>query len=182
MELYSPLIILIIGMATAAFIDLKIGKIPNLITLPMSLAGLIWHGYLNGIAGFGFSIAGLLLGIAIFIIPYIMGGMGAGDVKLLGAAGAILGVKGVTLTAVLSILIGFIYAAVLLFCHPEYFGSMLRRFWAMIKTLILTGQLIFIPPPVDRKQPKLKYAVPIALGSLVCVYLKINESNLVQYF
>ena len=174
-------ILLLFGMTVAVLRDIESCKVPNYVTFPLMLAGLAWHGGMDGLSGLGFSAAGLSLGIAVFIIPYILGGMGAGDVKLLGAAGAILGAKGVVVTAVLSILIGFLYAIVLLLAHPKYLLSMLQRFWATVKTLLFTGQLIVLPRDGDQKQLKLKYALPIALGSLAVVYLKLSESNPVQY-
>ncbi|MBW2186737.1 MAG: prepilin peptidase [Deltaproteobacteria bacterium] len=44
-----------------------------------------------GFSGFTTSVAGLVTGLLLLIIPYLMGGMGAGDVKALAALGALLG-------------------------------------------------------------------------------------------
>lgn len=179
MNIY-PLTLLICGMAIAAFKDLRTCKIPNLVTFPMMVAGLAWHCGTNGWNGLGFSAGGLFLGIAIFVIPYIFGGMGAGDVKLLGAAGAILGPKGVVTAAVFSILLGGIYAIVLLIVHYRYTLSLLQRLWATMKSIFLTGQLIFFPPSKDEQQPTLKFGLPIALGTMGYVFLNYSGSRLIQ--
>ncbi|MDQ7790273.1 MAG: A24 family peptidase [Clostridia bacterium] len=66
-------------------------KIPNWLTLPAITAGFICNGFINGPEGVVYSLQGLLLGVAIFVIPFAMGGIGGGDVKLMGAIGALKG-------------------------------------------------------------------------------------------
>ena len=168
------------GMTMAAFWDMKTQKIPNLLTFPMMLLGLGYHGIANGVSGICFSAAGICIGICVFLIPYLLGGMGAGDAKLMGAAGAFLGAKGVILAALLAIVFGGIYAMVLLMMHHDYIRSLLRRMGIMGKTFFLTRQLIPIPPAKDEKQPVLCYGVPIALGTLFYWYLKISGSDFFQ--
>lgn len=82
-------IILTIALAT----DLKWRKIYNWTVLPGMLFGLFYHGYTAGVSGVISSGQGLLLGMALLFIPFALGGMGAGDVKLLGAVGALTGVS-----------------------------------------------------------------------------------------
>jgi len=66
-------------------------KIPNLANLTMVLAGLIYHYHATGPAGLLLAFEGLALGLALLLVPYLLGGMGAGDVKALAALGAVLG-------------------------------------------------------------------------------------------
>ena len=175
------LIVLLACVMTIATIqDLKTRKIPNLLTYPVMLFGLVYHGVLSGLMGIGFSAAGLAIGIGLFLIPYLMGGMGAGDAKLMGAAGAILGFKGVIIAAVMSILIGLVYAMILLLIHHDYCRSFLRRLAIMLKTFFLTRQLIPIPPGNSEKQPTLSYALPIALGTMCYVFFKATDSHFIQ--
>ena len=178
-DIFLPLLLLT-GMGMAVFWDLKSRKIPNLITYPMMFIGLTVHGVANGLSGLGFSAGGLILGTCVFLIPYLLGGMGAGDAKLMGAAGAMLGATGVIIAAVISILIGFVYAVILLVIYPEYGRSFLQRAWMMLKTYLLTRQCIPIPPRKDEKQPTLCYALPIALGSICYVLFEATGSNLIQ--
>jgi len=168
------------GMTTAAFCDLRTGKIPNLLTFPMMLVGMAYHTSSTGLDGLGFSAGGLFLGIGMLLILYLMGGMGAGDAKLLGAVGSMVGSTGVVIAGVLSILMGLVYALVLLLIHLDYARSFLLRVGMTIKTLFFTGQLIAIPPRVGEKQPVLRYALPIALGTMSYVVLKITGSNIIQ--
>ena len=174
------IVLLACAMTIAAIRDLKTRKVPNLLTYTVMLFGLVYHGVLSGLIGIGFSAAGLVVGIVLFLIPYLMGGMGAGDAKLMGASGAILGSKGVIIAAVMSILIGLVYAMVLLLIHHGYCRSLLRRLGIMLKTFFLTRQFIPIPPGNGEKQPTLSYALPIALGTMCYVFLKATNNQFIQ--
>lgn len=168
------------GMSIAAVWDLKTQKIPNLLTYPMMFFGLVFHGVSSGMPGLGFSGTGLIVGTGIFLIPYLLGGMGAGDAKLMGGVGAILGSTGVIIAAVISVLIGLVYAIVLLLIYRDYGGSFLKSSWITLKTFLITRQWIYIPPGTGGKEPVLCYALPIALGTLCTVFLKLTGSNLFQ--
>jgi prepilin peptidase CpaA len=87
--LIAPVTIAIAALATGW--DLKTGRIPNNITFPAMLLGLILNTYYSGWHGLVTSLAGLGLGVLLLFIPFAIGGMGAGDVKLLAAVGALNG-------------------------------------------------------------------------------------------
>jgi prepilin peptidase CpaA len=71
--------------------DVKSRRVPNFLTGPAILAGLLLHGLLDGWSGLGNSaVAGLTCGV-VFLIFYLAGGMGAGDVKLITAVGCLSG-------------------------------------------------------------------------------------------
>ena len=85
------MVISIIGIVIAAWMDVRMRKIPNWLTFSLILTGFILNGYFDGFTGLKLSIFGLSLGILFLYIPFAVGGMGAGDVKLLGALGSLLG-------------------------------------------------------------------------------------------
>ncbi len=76
---------------TICITDTFHAKITNIANLGLILAGTSYNLYLAGFSGFITSILGLITGFLLLIIPYLMGGMGAGDVKALAALGALLG-------------------------------------------------------------------------------------------
>jgi prepilin peptidase CpaA len=72
--------------------DTLVSRIPNAAILAAVLSGLGYHTWSAGTSGFLFSLLGLMTGFSLLIVPYLMGGMGAGDVKALAALGSLLGV------------------------------------------------------------------------------------------
>ena len=175
-----PILVLSFGMTIAVIQDLRSRKIPNLLTFSMMLLSLSYHGVTGGLSGLGFSAAGVAIGTGVFLIPYLMGGMGAGDAKLMGAVGAMLGPKGVVIAALISIMLGLFYAILLLFLHMDYARSFLRRARITLETFLLTRQFIPIPPGKEERKPVLCYALPIALGTMCCLYLKVTGSGFIQ--
>lgn len=174
------ILFLFCGMTIAAVWDWKTGKIPNLVTFPMILAGLSYHGFLSGPSGLVFSAGGLFLGLGMFLIPYLTGGIGAGDVKLVTGAGAMVGAKGVLIAGNFTILFGLLYAVVLLLIHPDYGRSLFRRIVMNIKALFIKGRSASASPSAGEKRPGLRYALPVALGTMSYAALKITGSHMIQ--
>jgi prepilin peptidase CpaA len=158
--------------------DLRRSKIPNLVTYPTMVLALAYHSLSTGFDGFLFSAGGLFLGIGLFLIPYMLGGMGAGDAKLMGAAGAVFGPKGILIASIMVILAGGVYGLILFAINPRYTASFLRRCWLTLKTFIVTFKFLPIPPGATEKLPVLRYAVPIALGTLGYTVMKITGYDL----
>ena len=175
---YILSILLITSMTIAVVEDMRRQKIPNLVTFPTMALSTAYCSIAYGLDGLLFSIGGLTLGIAFFIIPYIMGGMGAGDVKLMGAAGAIFGPKGIIIASIMVFLIGGVYGLILMLLTPGYTESFLKRQWFTVKTFFITKQIILIPPSYDENRPVLKFAVPIALGAMGFMYMKVFSYDL----
>jgi prepilin peptidase CpaA len=74
--------------AAAAAYDLRTKKIPNWLTFPAILLGLSLNVALGGALGLRDSLLGMATGVALLFAPFALGGMGAGDVKMLAAVGA----------------------------------------------------------------------------------------------
>src|SRR4051794_10810922 len=104
------LVILIISVIT----DLRNRKILNIVTLPTILLALFYYSFSTGFQGFAFSGLGFLVGIGILFIPFVMGGIGAGDVKLLAAIGALKGMMFVLYTGLFAGVIGGLIAVFIL--------------------------------------------------------------------
>jgi prepilin peptidase CpaA len=154
--------------------DLRFQKIPNLLTYPAMAVAVGCHVVMNGLDGLLFSTAGLALGIAILIIPYLMGGMGAGDAKLMGAVGAILGAREVFIAFLFTAIIGGVYTLILFLIKRQHFKGFFTRQAATLKTFIFTKQFIPIPGDRNEKKPKLCYGIAIAIGTLFSVFLEFS--------
>src|SRR5438552_573810 len=102
--------LLVAALAHAVFADLRRRRISNRITYPAMLAGMVLNAVLGGVPGLSDSALGLLAGLGLFLIPFALGAMGAGDVKLMAAIGAIKGPHFVLAVAVYASLAGGVLA------------------------------------------------------------------------
>lgn len=124
--------LLLILIAASGFYDLKERKIPNKITFTGVLIGILFNLFTGGWTGLLKGIFGLFIGLAIFFLPFAMGGMGAGDVKLMGAIGALMGWKFSVMTAFSSAFVGIIMVLV----HLIYIGNLRKTLKKILYTLI----------------------------------------------
>jgi prepilin peptidase CpaA len=79
------------GTGAAAVIDLRTRRVPNLLTMSMAAAGIALAFAGIGRVGLAASLTGCVIGAVLMLPGHLLGGTGAGDVKLLAAAGAWLG-------------------------------------------------------------------------------------------
>ncbi|WP_438445800.1 A24 family peptidase [Gorillibacterium sp. sgz5001074] len=97
----------------AAYTDLKDYRIPNLLTLAGTGIGLAVGG-MNGASGIGSSAAGFAAGFGLMLVLHLTGALGAGDVKLFGAIGAVGGAGAVFSIAMYSVLFAGLIGIVIL--------------------------------------------------------------------
>ena len=86
-----PQCVVLVAVMVAATTDLWEFRLHNALTIPLFLAGLLYHGMTGGPSGLAGSALGVVVGAGPLLIPYAKGGMGAGDVKLMAGVGAWLG-------------------------------------------------------------------------------------------
>jgi prepilin peptidase CpaA len=88
------------------YTDLKYRLILNVVTFPAILFGFIYYTFIDGINGIVFSGMGFTAGFLLFVLPFVMGGMGAGDVKLMAAIGSLMGANFVFNAFIYTCLVG----------------------------------------------------------------------------
>ncbi|MBP1920795.1 A24 family peptidase [Youngiibacter multivorans] len=133
---YLKYIILILLLLYAAKFDITERKIPNKVTIPAFTLGIIGSWLNSGFSGVQFSLMGFLVGLAVFFIPFLLGGMGAGDVKLMAAVGSLLGWKLTVYSALLTALVGGIIA-IGYTINNGYFNRMIGNFAYLIHLKVL---------------------------------------------
>lgn len=164
MGIDMTVIILLLILGTAIASDLRWRTIPNWLTGPSILAGLGFHTVMNQFAGFLFSLEGTAVGLGLFIILYMCGWMGAGDVKLFAAVGSFLGPAQTISAAIVIALVGGVLAILVLGFHKGWRKTGLWL-WSYIQTMFLTRSAQSLT--FDQgTAPKVPYAVAIGLGTI----------------
>jgi len=103
-------IAIVIGIA-ATVEDLARRRISNWICVAALCAGLVLHITSAGWRGGVSSLLGAITGFFVFLIFYLLGGMGGGDVKLMAGFGAVLGVQRLLEAALWTAALGGVFAA-----------------------------------------------------------------------
>jgi prepilin peptidase CpaA len=152
-------VLLFTVLAMATVTDLQRAKIPNWLTLPTILTGFATHSFVNGLPGLFYSLQGLGIGFAFFFILYCLGGLGAGDVKLMAAVGTLIGPSGV-ISALIAI--GLVSGACAVY-------TMLRKWgWRMSLHWTLDAMRTFpLPPHSPGSLISLRFGPVIALGTIL---------------
>lgn len=148
-----------------AIFDVRTCRIPNWLTGSGILMGLLLHGYLGGWRSLGSAaLAGLMAGI-VFLIFYLGGGLGAGDVKLMVAVCCLAGLSGVASILFGTALIGGLLAIVLALLHHR-----LKETFVNLGRLIVYHSTSGLRPHPDLnlsnpRTLRLPYGLAIAAGA-----------------
>lgn len=165
---YIELFILI---TLALISDIKTYKIKNVIVLSFIIMGLVTNFYLNGITGLISSLWGVIVPVLLLIILYFLRMLGAGDIKLFSAIGAIMGIEFVVYTITYSFVCGGVIALIIMLVRKNA-KERLQHLFYYIKNCIMTFSL---QPYTDFKNKKdgakFRFAYAIACGVVVCIIL-----------
>jgi prepilin peptidase CpaA len=119
------------------------------------------------------SMLGLVVGIAVLVLPFALGWIGAGDVKFFGVVGAILGLNWLPRVFFYSALIAGIIAVGYLAVGLASF-SRVKSFWLDIKTAVLSMGHV-LPDPVYARHREGRGSVPwgvaFAAGTIIAYYM-----------
>jgi prepilin peptidase CpaA len=179
--------VIVVIAVVAAVSDVRQFRVPNALTLPLGLAGVIFHSTLWGMAGLKFSTAGLAVGYMVLMLFFVIGAVGAGDIKLLGGIGAWLGAANAISICLIACLAAGVYALGVIAarrvmermrpapCHVSHgpAGSPARGLQVEHPVEVVTQRS-------DRRWHVLPFAPMIALAVLVIVFGEYGVSLLRQ--
>ena len=158
-------IVLLLGLLGWAVVsDLRHHRIPNLLILLGLGLGLAGQVYSAGVSGLITGALGMLIGFAIFIPLYALGGMAAGDVKLMAMVGSFLTLEGALGAAVCSLIAGSLCGFLIVLVHGQI-RQTCARYW-----LMLTARTYFAPMVEEVAGKPFPYAIAILLGTLASVF------------
>ncbi len=158
--------------------DLKTRRIPNYLTLGTALSGLLVQGLTAGWAGLGDGLLGLLLGFGLLFGLYLLGGMGAGDVKALAALGAWVGFKQTFYLFIYMGLAGGLLALFylwwrgLLTARLKRLGSLLLS-WVLLRPHGGAGPAPAPPSGPSGKPEGVPYGVALAIGMAALCWQRV---------
>ena len=163
----------VIAIALVACVtDLRSQRIPNILTFGGALAGVVFHTMIGAGEGFLSSVSGWAVGVAVFMLPFALGGMGAGDVKLVAALGAWLGPMDTLWLGMYTALAGGVAALGLALVR-----GYLRQALSNIYMLLMHWRVAGIRPLPEvslegSRGPRLAYAVPVFGGLVATLWLR----------
>lgn len=169
--------LLLSALAAATFTDLKSQRIPNWITFPLIIAGMAIHAWFDGMDGFLYSLGGFGIGFFVMAIPYFLGVMGAGDVKLMAGVGACLGTAGAFTAFLFTCLAGGVYALVILLRDIEFLKAVFGNIRNSLYVFLSSRCFEYTPVQDTRALPRLCYGVAIAAGTVATLALGLAEAG-----
>ena len=164
-----------IVLIVAAVIDGIQLKVPNWLTFPMIISGWVFSAMAYGMAGegwyvgLGWSFAGTAIGLALLLPAYAIGGMGAGDVKLMAGVGAWVHCWITFYAFCLSAIVGAIIAIVMVWRaggvkkHSNQFMYIVNE----IMSVRNPDTLSTIAAERKSRMMLLPYGIPICIGTII---------------
>jgi prepilin peptidase CpaA len=152
----------------AAVIDGRQLRVPNWLTFHFVLGGLVFAAWSAGREGLLWSLGGAGVGLVSLLPLYAIGGMGAGDVKLMAGIGAWMGPLLTFYAFVASAMVGGVMALAMIIYSGDYI-----RHWVTFQ--LIGNEILTIRDPSQlsdraaKRKPNmtlLPYGIPIAVGSI----------------
>jgi len=155
----------------SVFFDLTVRRIPNWVIAFGLLGGLLLNAS-QGFAQFSHSLLGFIGGIAVFIVPFALGWMGAGDVKYFGVVGALLGVEWLPRVLFYSIVSAGVLAVGCV-AIGRFNSGLFKDAWTDFKLAVLSlGRVL--PDSIGKRTAKgadsVPWGVAIGAGTLAAYY------------
>lgn len=154
------------------YTDLRYKKIYNWIVIPATILALSYHTYTGGPWELWWSIKGLFLGMALLFIPFALGGMGAGDVKLLGFIGACGGPGFVWLTFLAAALAGGLLAIVFLINSGRLKSSLKAVWYTFLSFFGIAPRVNMFGTLEAQNTMAFPYGVAITAGTVVAFLVR----------
>jgi prepilin peptidase CpaA len=157
---------------TACVTDVRSRRIPNVLTFGAAAAAVAFHTLAPAGHGASSAVVGWFAGAAVMFIPFALGGLGAGDVKLLAALGAWLGPLNAIWLAAYAAIAGGVLAVIIATYHG-YLKQALMNVWLLLQHFTVMGLRPLVPLTLEGSSgPRMAYALPIFAGVVLNLWLR----------
>lgn len=163
-------IILLITICICLVTDIREQKIYNKVLLPALVLGVGGNVFLYGFAGFVSSSTGLLLGIGLLIFPYLAGGIGAGDVKLMGVIGVLQGPAFVMMAFLFTAIAGGIISLILMWKNKVLRETFKHLGTAFMSLLLMIPRGAVMEGLQNTRAIVFPYGIAISIGTFLAYF------------
>lgn len=163
-----PIWLVSIVLVVAAVIDGWMLKVPNWITFPMIATGWIYSFVAGGWTGLGWSFLGSVVGLMLLFILYSVGGMGAGDVKLLAGIGAWVHVDHTLNIFIATTIVGAVMALIMIGWSGQW-KHHANQFVMIVKEFFVIADAEALYQIAAERKPRMKllpYGIPMTIAAL----------------
>lgn len=163
-----PAWLVTVVLIVAAVIDGVKLKVPNWITFPLILGGWGYSLASQGFEGLGWSLLGTAVGLLLLLPAYAIGGMGAGDVKLLAGVGAWVYATHTFYAFCVSAIVGAVLAVGMVLYRKSFTKHRLQFMSILREILVIRDPNELSKIAAERKPSMLllPYGIPIAIGTI----------------
>jgi prepilin peptidase CpaA len=177
-HLSGQLAIVLVAALVAAATDLWKFRVYNLLTIPLLFTGLAYHAWYGGFVD---SLVAALIGFGFLIVLHVMGGVGAGDVKLMAGVGAWLGTMNTIYVFIGSSLAAGVYSLALILINRRLFETLIEL-RILVHRLSTFGQFLAsddrfeteVTRP-DRRSRVIPFGAMVAVGVIATLFYLQNH-------
>lgn len=157
---------------TCLYTDIRYKRIYNIITFPAAVVAIIANLHLHGLNGGVDSIKGLAFGMGLLFIPFVMGGIGAGDVKLLGIIGAFKGPEFVWFTFLYMAITGGLISFWIMARNKNIAFRLKAILFTLLSFIGITPKINYLETIESSAALTFPYGIAITAGAVIAYLLR----------
>jgi prepilin peptidase CpaA len=163
-----PIWLVTVVLVVAAVIDGIQLKVPNWLTYPFVITGWVYSVSAYGLEGLGWTVLGTIVGLVLLLPAYSIGGMGAGDVKLMMGIGAWVHVSTTFYAFCATTIVGAVLAVLMVLARKAW-QKHYMQFWSILAEIMVIknpDKLATIAAERKSTMLLLPYGIPMAIGTI----------------
>ncbi|WBW95960.1 A24 family peptidase [Oceanirhabdus sp. W0125-5] len=163
------IIILSILLIFSVIKDISKRTIPNKLLAPFIIIGIAFSSFENGIRGGFDSLGAVMIVFLFFLIPFALGWIGGGDVKLLMTVGTFIGSRMVITCIIYTIIVGALYGVVMIIKGKRIKNLIEHYKIYFLKVFLMNSfkEMTYEMENPEEDERGIPYSIPIAIGTIL---------------